>query len=1632
MAGARPRTEGERRVLVEFNQEELVRKWEEFFDEAGYEPRIIGVADRYPEERSLPVAFEDMNRFDTDMAIYLLLHPLNVLAAANEAVRRLAPAMEVALDIHVRILGLPRDSRIAIRDLRAKHLGQLVSCEGLVRKATEVRPQVTDASFECLRCGAVIKEPQEGTNFREPLECYEDQGGCKRSASSTKFKLLGEASRYVDTQKVEVQEAPEGLRGGEEPQRLSAFLEDDLTGRIAPGQRIVLNGVLRSSQRGRPGARSTLFDIFLDTSSVEFEQVEFEEIEVTESDIRAIEEQAKDPDIFRKIVASIAPSIYGMNTEKEALALQVFSGVPKLMPDGRRIRGDIHILMVGDPGIGKSELLSYMSRLSPRGIYATGKAATAAGLCVAGESKVVTQEGERTIEEIVASHFPTAERNEPIETLPASGQVLAVDGENRVVRREIEAVWRLEPPATLVEIKTDSHCVITTPATRLMVSWGTTSRWVSAKFVRTGMKIAVASDSGWPPSNGSAPGSMVGWDPVTSVTSVPADGHRTVYDFTVRDAHAFLANGVLVHNTAAAVRDEFGEGRWTLEAGALVLADKGLACLHPDSEVYIDGVPRRVSEIFSEEEASIATARGKEIEIALLERWTTSFDLDRRAATEAIATLVVRRKYTGPILRLTLNSGHELKLTPDHLVLEGGSFGWRELRNLRPSSPLVASQPTVIPAALDVADSASGEGPILLVPERLMLHDSGPPSGNRQAYEFATIKEVRVEQYGGYVYDLRVPDGANFLCDGIVAHNCIDEIEKMNPQDRAAIHEALEQQRVSVAKAGITAVLQARCSVLAAANPKFGRFDEHKYIAEQIDLPPTLLSVAGDSPLLVRRDGKVESTTIADLVDPYYSGAKDGYPVDARGLEVTSLDPSTLRVDWRHVSYVFRHPYPKKLLRLRLQTGRNVTVTPGHSVYAFRNGRLASIPSDKLRLGDYVAVPTGVTPNPAASKEFLLPRELLRLLPDLRRHIFLHNVPPPVFDRLSDIPPHWARGRKLPLNLAEALTDEELRACTMRVFGGSGSAVPTVIPVDGRLMRFLGYFIAEGSALISGSRSHIISFALGPKDEEIVRDLRTIAFDLFGAQLSEFRQGTSWKANILNKIAYLFLVHVLGVRLGAHNKCVPPIVLNSTPELQMEFVRAYWAGDAGVTVSRQLMSDLLYLFLFQGTLASTHFDGKRRVSMLRNRPIVSRGLFQLVSPRPPRFRNRGYYANLPKHLMLGMFKTLSDVDIAADFRGTRSESSGGRSGISPRWWHEFCGRRIDGRIRRLRGFSQWTTQQGYEDVWKLRNGGGQGFLQMWTRRGLLERRRRRGTRAPFEYRLSGDGHAAVGDFKFVERFLGSDVALVRVTGIEETPPTAYVYDLSVPGTENFVAGFGGVLCHNSRFDAIFALVDRPESARDSNLADHIIRGHLVGEWLRRREAGEAVPDADVTMIDPYTPHFDPIFLRKYVAYAKRLYPVMTPESMETIKAKYLEIRKTGEAEGASVPITPRQLEAFIRFAEASARARMSNAVEDQDAERAVRINEYWMRKVAGEEGRFDIDIVQVGISQSQREQIIALRDIIQQLSGETGAADYEDIVRIAGERSIPPARVDAWLKRWSQEGEVFSPAKDKYKLVERL
>ena len=352
-----------------------IAKWEEFL-RSRYWDDLLELADSYPDERSLEIRFPDIDKFDPDFAEELLENPEEILDAARAAMLELDLPMDVYMDrAHLRIVELPRHFKT--RELRSDHIGKLLAIDGLVRTATEVRPKIVSAAFQCQRCGFTFFKEQTGNKFEDQnLKCQNQ--ACDRGGP---FKLILNQSKFVDAQKIRVQESPEELRGGQQPQTLDVELEDDLAGRIFPGDRVIVNGVLKSYQRNNPQqGKSTYFDLTHKGISVEMKDQEFEEIDISPEDEEMILEMSRDPEIYESIKKSIAPSIYGYDDVKEALGLQLVSGFEKHLPDGARIRGDIHILLVGDPGIAKSQLLRYMVKISPRGIYTSGKSSTSAGL----------------------------------------------------------------------------------------------------------------------------------------------------------------------------------------------------------------------------------------------------------------------------------------------------------------------------------------------------------------------------------------------------------------------------------------------------------------------------------------------------------------------------------------------------------------------------------------------------------------------------------------------------------------------------------------------------------------------------------------------------------------------------------------------------------------------------------------------------------------------------------------------------------------------------------------------------------------------------------------------------------------------------------------------------------------------------------------------------------------------------------------------------------------------------------------------------------------------------------------------------------------------------------------------------
>ena len=343
-------------------------KFEEFFA-TSYKDDVFKLLEKYPDERSLTVNYQSLEIFDPELADLLIEKPEEVIQAAQIAIKNIDPLVKDA-DINIRFQNLT--NIIQLKDLLSKYIGTFVAADGIVRKTDEIRPRIETGVFECRGCMRLHEVEQTSSNtIIEPSLCSECGG---RS-----FRLLQEESKYIDTQTARMQEPLENLSGGTEPKQMLMILEDDLVDELNPGDKVRITGTLKTFREERSGK----FKNYIYVNHIEPLEQEFEELQLSEEDEEKIIELSQDPHIYDKIIKSTAPSIRGYRDVKEAIALQLFGGAAKQLEDETKLRGDIHILIVGDPGIGKSQILKYVSRLAPRSIYTSGKGTSGAGLTAA-------------------------------------------------------------------------------------------------------------------------------------------------------------------------------------------------------------------------------------------------------------------------------------------------------------------------------------------------------------------------------------------------------------------------------------------------------------------------------------------------------------------------------------------------------------------------------------------------------------------------------------------------------------------------------------------------------------------------------------------------------------------------------------------------------------------------------------------------------------------------------------------------------------------------------------------------------------------------------------------------------------------------------------------------------------------------------------------------------------------------------------------------------------------------------------------------------------------------------------------------------------------------------------------------
>jgi replicative DNA helicase Mcm len=339
-------------------------------------------------KRFLAIDFSELSKFNPTISDEMLEQPEELIAAAEMAVKEFdthESDQEKNKPFRIRISNLPGSQKMAVREIRSEHLNKFISIEGTIRRKTDIRPQVTSAKFECPSCGNILSVIQLDTKFREPTRC-----GCGRKG---KFRLTHKD--LIDAQYLVLEESIEDLEGADQPKKIDVFLKEDLLSKLSDdsnmvGKRIIINGMIKEIPKLlKTGGQSINFDLILIANHIQPVEESLDNLHITPEQKEEILKMSKDPDIFNKIKNSVAPFIEGHDDIKEALVLQAFEGITleetkKDKATGKKKKviypKTIHVILVGDPGVAKSQLGNAIMRLIPRSRYASGQGASGVGL----------------------------------------------------------------------------------------------------------------------------------------------------------------------------------------------------------------------------------------------------------------------------------------------------------------------------------------------------------------------------------------------------------------------------------------------------------------------------------------------------------------------------------------------------------------------------------------------------------------------------------------------------------------------------------------------------------------------------------------------------------------------------------------------------------------------------------------------------------------------------------------------------------------------------------------------------------------------------------------------------------------------------------------------------------------------------------------------------------------------------------------------------------------------------------------------------------------------------------------------------------------------------------------------------
>ncbi len=919
--------------MVQADLTPISQKFEEFFSDS-YGKEFQDLKNRYPEKKSFFFSYKTLQKYDHEFAEKMVDNPDTYLKAAQLALISMAGEEKKDFEPHVRVeeVEVGEKGSLLIENIGSEHIHKMITLNGVVTKRAEIRPKVSVAIYNCSNCGNIEKVVMEKGVYL-PDVC----SNCKKRT----LELDEKATKFVNIQRLEIQELLERVRSGSPASHIEMILDDDLCNSIIPGDTVEVVGILRLKQIGK--TKEPVYAKYIDVVSIKSTQREFEEVELTKEDIKQIKEFSKIPNVFEIITNSIAPSIYGHREMKKAVALQLFGGNPdKKLPEGGVIRNDIHILLIGDPGAAK---------------------------CLDGDSSIVLADGSiQKIKDVVESRLAlgSTEVDDGIYSKVKTG-LMSMDGCGKISCSEGAVVWKLKSPKFMYKVTTfTGKEIITTGIHPFFVPRDGSIDSVKTEELKVGDFIAT-------PRVLKISGSKQKF-PAFEKCRINANKIRVpaYVDEKFAELAGYLIGDGYLRKTGTSYEISFTTAdKQMLKRFVFLIKDLfGLKCT-----VSLDGNGLNLASVHStelgrllESMGMVEESRTKSVPIEIQRSTDTvvraflsayfdckgtvrkgigSVTLTSASKTfiEQVGILLLR---FGVVSQIHSTMGRatnteqkiarkyfRLSITGEHAknFFEKIGFGLKRKQALKIDLksntnidvvPGVSSLLKDLRSKLGIYQHQCGvaRGTYL----HLELGDRHPSrdtlksvvshmrkfNGHRETSEILdrlqalsesdlfwdkVVKIEKVKSKEKWVYDFEVPGKYNFVANGIIAHNTrllqyvtalapksiyvsgksvsgvgltasaekddlgegwtlkagalvlasgglagVDEFDKIDDNERAALHEVMESGTVSVAKAGIVAKFKAKTAILAAANPKFGRFDPNQLIGIQFDIPPTLQS----------------------------------------------------------------------------------------------------------------------------------------------------------------------------------------------------------------------------------------------------------------------------------------------------------------------------------------------------------------------------------------------------------------------------------------------------------------------------------------------------------------------------------------------------------------------------------------------------------------------------------------------------------------------------------------------------------------------------------------------------------------------------------------------------------------------